>query len=220
MVHSGSGGQDAHAILGRIPDLSILPALDDLVRFQGPHSTCNWVIPGSLLAGSYPGERNEPGHSEKIRATLGAGVTCIVCLMPYDELSRFTPYLPLVRELQPRVEVLHCPIPDTSVTNDENARTAAETIITRLKAGGCVYVHCWGGHGRTGTILSVVVARLYAIDPKLAIKFFQTTHAQRCPRRGNFPHGPAQENQVLLLGAEVSGTGLGANQELPVLDIL
>merc|ERR1712118_75139 len=53
-------------------------------------------------------------------------------------------------------------IPDLGVAKDKAARSAAETIIRKLKAGEICYVHCWGGNGRTGTILSIVLARLYA----------------------------------------------------------
>ncbi|KAJ4461602.1 hypothetical protein PAPYR_1707 [Paratrimastix pyriformis] len=53
-----------------------LPALAEVVSsptmFQGPLPTSNWVIPGRLLCGSFPGAASEPQHSHALGAILDA----------------------------------------------------------------------------------------------------------------------------------------------------
>jgi len=39
----------------------------------GPTNESNWVIPGKVLAGAYPGDRKEPLHSEKIEQIVSTG---------------------------------------------------------------------------------------------------------------------------------------------------
>jgi len=39
----------------------------------GPTNESNWVIPGKVLAGAYPGDRKEPSHSEKIELIVSTG---------------------------------------------------------------------------------------------------------------------------------------------------
>ena len=40
---------------------------------EGPIPTSNWVIPGRVIAGAYPGSLHEPQHSETIEAVISAG---------------------------------------------------------------------------------------------------------------------------------------------------
>lgn len=192
------------------------------------------MIPGKLLAGSYPGDMHEPGHSEKIRSLLEAGVRTFVCLQQRNQLEdRFRPYPLLAQTLfneleianpdfnpeKAKLEFLLCEIPDVHITFDVNARSCADTIIRRMRSGtGSVYVHCWGGHGRTGTIISIVLARLFKLSPIDAMSYFKASHKCRSNRRGHFPHSDHQTDQVKRLGSESFGSGEGATDDLPVLE--
>lgn len=66
-----------------------LPELDE--HYAGPTANSNWVLPGRLLAGAYPGSRDKDEHLSIVRNIVSAGVTTFVCLIPYDELERFRP---------------------------------------------------------------------------------------------------------------------------------
>lgn len=48
--------------------------IDEKADMKGPISTSNWVIPGKLIAGSYPGsQESEVKHRDTIAAIIDAG---------------------------------------------------------------------------------------------------------------------------------------------------
>ena len=57
-------------------------------------------------------------------------------------------------------EVRHfsCPIPDMGVIDDAGYDEIANLIRGELDAGHAVYVHCWGGMGRTTTVIGCLLA--------------------------------------------------------------
>ena len=178
------GLKPAPAPAGSLPPLHVVEQAARDGRCRGPHETCHWVLPGRRLAGSYPGAAQEPEHSAKLRACLDAGVDMFVCLMPTDELRRFRPH-------------------------------AADTRALAAGRGRRVaLLHCC----RTGTVVSIVVsialARLYAVPADAAVRLFRATHAQRRAARGRFPHSLAQLRQVQRLGGEARGAGAGADWSL------
>ena len=42
-----------------------------------------------------------------------------------------------------------------------------------------VYVHCWGGHGRTGIIIALLLSVLYNVDGNEALRLTELYHSQR-----------------------------------------
>jgi protein-tyrosine phosphatase len=44
-------------------------------------------------------------------------------------------------------------------------QTVLDTIDESLKAGRTVYIHCWGGVGRTGTVVGCWLLRHSLADP-------------------------------------------------------
>lgn len=208
------GGPDAESLgtpslLEGLPELpSLQGGPRSLSWARGPHETCNYLLPGRLLAGSYPGDRSEPDHSRKILALLEAGVNTFVCLQQRRELQRFTPYVGRAKELYAALdgagdrdlEVLSCEIPDVFVTSRHNLAVALATVVDRLRQGRVVYVHCWGGHGRTGTLLCAFLAKAYGLTVEQAKDYFLATHGQRQVRNGggpgHWPHCSEQYEQA------------------------
>jgi protein-tyrosine phosphatase len=109
-----------------------------------------WVVAGRLLAGEYPGAKVEAEALERIRAFQTAGVTSYVDLTEEDE--GLTPYAPL---LPSRARHTRLGVRDLSCPAREEMRTILTTIDSELHRGEVVYVHCWGGHGRTGAVSAV-----------------------------------------------------------------
>jgi protein-tyrosine phosphatase len=107
-----------------------------------------WVVEGHLLAGEYPGAKVEADALERLSAFQAAGVTSYVDLTEEDEgLTLYERLLPsATRYTQLSIRDYDCP-------TREEMRTILTTIDSELDRGGVVCVHCWGGHGRTGTVI-------------------------------------------------------------------
>lgn len=125
-----------------------------------PIADSYWVEPGRFLAGEYPGALDAAEALEKVRRLLGAGVTCFVDLTEEGELR---PYLPMALEQAAergaKVEHRRRPIPDLSVPSEAQLRAILDEIEEITGAGGVVYLHCWGGIGRTGTVVGCHLVR-------------------------------------------------------------
>ncbi len=110
-----------------------------------------WVVPGRLLAGEYAGAPTDAQAQAKLRRFLAAGVTCFVDLTQEGELH---PYGPLVGTLSGGTarHVRHA-VRDLGIPSRAGMRAILDTIQGALDADEVVYVHCWGGIGRTGTVV-------------------------------------------------------------------
>ena len=120
----------------------------------------SYVVPGTrLMAGEYPGHRDQGEAATRLAALLDAGVRTFVDLTaPADGLE---PYEPVLRHLAfgPDAERLSFPIKDVSITHAEGMCRILDAIDSALAADHAVYVHCWGGVGRTGTVVGCWLVR-------------------------------------------------------------
>lgn len=121
-----------------------------------------WVTPGRLLVGEYPGARTAAEGRAKARALLGAGVTLFVNLTEAGEYT-LRPYWPdmetVAQALGIAVQHRRFAIPDMGTPSPAQMRAILDTIDTALAAGQGVYVHCFGGIGRTGTVVGCHLVR-------------------------------------------------------------
>jgi len=137
---------------------------------NAPTAESFWIEPGRLLAGKYPG-----GDAATVRALLDAGIRSFVDLTEEGELR---PYGETVGD---GVAWLRRPIPDFSVTTRELMRETLDAIDAALERGP-VYVHCWGGCGRTGTVIGCWLVR-HGAEPEEALERFHGLSAAVCRRR-------------------------------------
>ncbi len=121
-----------------------------------PIQHCYWVKPGCLLAGEYPRERDSEHLSQaKISALLGAGITIFIDLTSDDD--GLLPYSSLISAA---AQHLRFPIRDRSIPASRAVTLAIlDAIDDCISRGERVYVHCWGGVGRTGVIVGCWLAR-------------------------------------------------------------
>jgi len=40
----------------------------------------------------------------------------------------------------------------------------------RLTRGDCIYLHCWGGRGRVGTVAACLLAAMYGCVARVAVQ--------------------------------------------------
>lgn len=110
-----------------------------------------WVVEGRLLAGQYPGALADADGRDKVRLMLDAGISLFIDLTEEGELNAYAPFL---AELDgPRAAHARFPIGDLDIPTAAEMRQTLDAIDAALAAGHTVYVHCWGGIGRTGTVI-------------------------------------------------------------------
>lgn len=59
---------------------------------------------------------------------------------------------------------VHFPIKDCSVTDDTRVLQLALKLVDDIYKGDIIYMHCWGGHGRTGTLVSIMLHLMYGVS--------------------------------------------------------
>jgi hypothetical protein len=113
-----------------------------------------WLREKGLLAGEYPGAPDKNKARRKIEAILAAGIRSFIDLT--ETVDPLKPYEPILQELAAsmRLEVSYSrmPIHDMSIPTTELMDEILNRIETEISEGRPVYVHCWGGIGRTGTV--------------------------------------------------------------------
>ena len=118
-----------------------------------------WVVPGQILAGEYPGHRDRARSVTKINLLVDAGIRTFVDLTtPADQLNTYEPTLEEVAAHRGLgLRRLSFPVPDLDVVSDDACSDITLAIEDSVARGG-VYVHCWGGVGRTGTVIGCLLA--------------------------------------------------------------
>ena len=162
-------------------------------RLSRPHANCYWLVPGRILAGEYPRDFDETSSRSKMQAILAAGVTQFVDLT--EEAEGPVPYLPLLQVFArtPGREPLHVrhAVRDKSVPEPAQMRAILDEIDVAAATGHCIYLHCWGGIGRTGTVVGclLVEAGFAAEDALrlLAHKWTVMEKRKRCPASPETP---------------------------------
>lgn len=170
-----------------------------------PFGRSYWVEPGRLLAGFYPGDLSKQTAEQNLVALLDVGITCVVNLMEEDELGTngqpFRPYTRLLMKLAAarRVAVTHVRIPirDQNIPTVATMQTILDTIDSAMQRKLATYVHCWGGLGRTGTVVGCYLARhgIASGDEALdRIIHLRRNHDEAFPRTS--PETPCQYAMV------------------------
>ncbi len=165
-----------------------------------PFTRSYWVVPGRLLAGFLPADRDPSLTRHKLEALRACGVTHIFNLMESDETDHagrlFEDYTRTLAALdhsgRPAVICQRRPIRDLGTPTEAHMSALLDEIDAALAGGGTVYVHCWGGRGRTGTVIGCWLARHgIANGPQALRKLSElTAHARR-----HFPIIPEMPGQ-------------------------
>jgi hypothetical protein len=119
-----------------------------------------WVEPGRFLAGEYPGRPNSLHMRQRAHALLRYGLDVFIDLTRPDERE---PYLPALQEYagQYGLTVSHqrFAIGDLGLPSVQGMVRILDAIDSALADGHNVYLHCWAGVGRTGTVVGCYLVR-------------------------------------------------------------
>lgn len=124
---------------------------------MGPTDRSYWVIPGRFAAGAYP---NPDPRNDKVGQLLDAGINLFVNLTqdyPGGTDYRMNRYD--TRAAERHATVVRRDIADNDVTSRDEMIETLDVIDHHLRDGCNVYVHCWGGSGRTGTVVGCWLRR-------------------------------------------------------------
>jgi hypothetical protein len=126
---------------------------------SAPTDRFYWVVDHALAAGAYPGAP-DPADDSIVHLLLEAGVDAFVNLT-YDTeatsadatLNRYDGFL------DDHAFVVRRPIVDLGVPSVDEMVEILDTVDGLLGDGRTVYVHCWGGIGRTGMVVACWLVR-------------------------------------------------------------
>ncbi|HEX5817376.1 MAG TPA: DUF6569 family protein [Gemmatimonadales bacterium] len=179
-----------------------MPVIEAAGESLHPEANC-YAVPGipGLTAGEYPGARHRQDALVKLHTFKAAGISAFIDLT--EDREELRPYAVLIPEVwpDPATRPLHfrLPVRDLGVPlQPELMRAILDTIDTVLAQGHRAYVHCWGGVGRTGTVVGCCLVRR-GLDGDAALQqvqalFAGTRKGRRTGRRS--PETPEQGHYV------------------------
>lgn len=131
-----------------------------MANIDRPIYDCYWVIPQRFLAGEYPGTYHGERTRQRLDAFLEFEINTFVDLTVPDELLPYTRILNEQAGYYGRT-VTHkrFPILDFSTPDPAHMTRILNYIDSALADGRNIYVHCWGGIGRTGTTVGCYLVR-------------------------------------------------------------
>jgi predicted protein tyrosine phosphatase len=126
-----------------------------------------WVLPGQFLAGEYPGDVERDVTDRRLRALIGAGIRTFVDLTDEGEINEDAKVIPayrsILREVSEEMSIqttyANIPIEDRGVPSPWTLRCILDVIDRSITDENPVYVHCWAGRGRTGTVVGCYLKR-------------------------------------------------------------
>jgi protein-tyrosine phosphatase len=157
-----------------------------------PIKNCYCVARGKFLAGEYPRNKDKESSRLKINALILSGITAFIDLT--EENEGLLPY----SDFLDTVSYQRFPIRDVSIPDSTDVTVAIlDDIDHHINRGEMVYLHCWGGVGRTGVIVGCWLAR-HGFKGEAALAKLHGLW-QQCPKSAhrNSPETKEQEQYIL-----------------------
>jgi protein-tyrosine phosphatase len=160
-----------------------------------PFDSAYWVIEGKLIAGEIPISFEKTETTKKLNGLVNLDVGAVINLMEEDEKDYFGElFYDYSTYLEDKgVKVHRHAIKDMDIPSPIQMMRILKQIEYYTNQNKIVYVHCWGGIGRTGTVVgcyllqnklansSNVLSKIIELkkDSGLALKESPQTQAQR-----------------------------------------
>lgn len=94
----------------------------------------------------------------------------------------------LLKREKEKFEVIWTPIQDYSIPDHEEFERDLNRVVEKIRGGALTFVHCCGGHGRTGMALAALLVKL---EGKAVPEALQQAQAH-C-------HGPEEAEQLAFI---------------------
>lgn len=175
-------------------------------KIKPPFSQSYWVRPGVFLAGCYPGAPDKAEMTGKLEGLTDLNISLVVNLMEADEVDHAgRPFVSYEAELKDLAadRGYHCrvqrfPIQDLNIPDKESMVNILNAIDEEIDAGGRVYVHCWGGRGRTGTAVGCWLIRHGYADAEDVLQAISDMRSRGRSVSGRSPETMRQASMVFL----------------------
>ena len=164
-----------------------------------PHNNCYWLVPERLLAGEYPGSilLSLADIRARLQGIVDSGVRHFIDLTEdKDGLAPYAHMLPaLALPAGESVQHEHWGLPDMSIPpSHERTRQILDRLDALHAASTPVYLHCWGGIGRTGLIAGCWLVRQGHTGEQALATIAQ--HWQTVAKRDRYPQSPQTAAQL------------------------
>lgn len=158
-----------------------------------------WVIPGRLLAGEYPGHLFARELTRKrLDAFLEADFNLLINLTRENEAEDYAAILQeQAAYYQKSVECLRFPIGDFGLPSRLEMTQILDEIDKALENDRRVYLHCYGGIGRTGTTVGCFLVR-HGLTGEQALQQLAEWWRE-VPKSARFPHSPETNEQFKFI---------------------
>jgi hypothetical protein len=154
-----------------------------------------WVEPGRFLAGEYPAADGNFQTRKRLGRLLTAGLDTFIDLTTAGELP---PYHSTLTEeaqvLERAVTYRRFAIGDFGLPTRQQMTLILDAIDSSLVAGNKVYLHCWGGIGRTGTTVGCYLVRHGRSGEEALRQLAEWWHG--VPKSALHPHSPETLEQM------------------------
>lgn len=161
-----------------------------------------WIEDNRIVGGPYPGALDKDEARAKLGDLLDFGVRLFIDLTEEGEGSPpLKPYYELLksvaaeRDMEEEVAWVRMPIPDIDVPGEAGMRAVMGVLAHGREQPGLIYVHCWGGVGRTGTVAGChMIERRLPAERALERIAARRAHTDRAGRAA--PETAAQREMV------------------------
>ena len=170
-----------------------------------PFNRSYWVVSGKFLAGCYPGSEDGQQAIQKLTGLIDSGIRTVINLMEENEFNwagkAFEGYEKqmesIAASLGHSISFKRMPIRDTWVPSRIEMIDILDLIDVSIEGEKPVYIHCWGGRGRTGTVVGCYLARHGLASGRNILKMIQELRKNTEDHQMPSPETSQQVDMVL-----------------------